>query len=105
MSGNCPVVPPDKSAIARFAFIELEGHGFVASKMASISSGKSDIRLLKIRHAPSFFASLRTRLGDQPICLAKASGDMASGRLMAHGSRVHAVSRAVGDGSHRKTSA
>src|SRR6185437_16212498 len=83
MSGNCPVVPPDKSAIARFAFIELEGHGFVASKMASISSGKSDIRLLKMRHAPSFFASLRTRLGDQPICLAKASGDMGSGRLMA----------------------
>jgi hypothetical protein len=39
-----------------------------------MSSGISAIRLPKTRHAPSFFASRRTRLADQHISLAKASG-------------------------------
>lgn len=47
-----------------------------------MSCGRRVIRLPRMRHAPSFFAKLRTRLGDQPRCLASSSGVVQAGNAV-----------------------
>jgi predicted DNA-binding protein len=54
----------------------------MASRMVSTSWGSKIMRLPKIRHALSSLALARTRLSDQPYCLANSAGVMGAGSIM-----------------------